>query len=461
MTDHRGYFRVHPCTTQISSGRLRTNIKKTVKRLSWLDLIGINLFWLGLNMRNNAVGAIFMPYLVDAFVRPEVRNTALGEMRTAGLVIAMLVQPAMGILSDRSTSRFGRRRPFIFVGVMLDLLFLTLIAMATGYWFLLAAVLLFQFSSNISHGALQGLIPDMAPEEQRGVASAVKSIFELLPLVLLGITIAPLVGAGRLNLAFLATGAILLVLMLLTMVLVKETPLKEKPDIPLAPSMLRVLGMLAGHCHGRADRPGCRGCGGRVVCAGRLAYRRSAGGGYDRDRRGRCGGYGGSLRGGGVGGHPGNHRQAGMAQAILQLVGGQPPDVPGGGHLIARFRPLLLHVHLRHHPRGGSQHDRHLADGGGGVHPVERLAQRLALRPDRAETAGRRERLAGSGWHGDHPVQYLGAEPVTDLPGGLHPGFGDGAVRDHQLGIRDAPGAGSSRRAGTWASPTWRAPGRA
>ena len=217
-----------------------------MKRLSWLDLIGINLFWLGLNMRNNAVGAIFMPFLVDSFVQPEVRNTALGGMRTAGLVIAMLVQPAMGILSDRSTSRFGRRRPFIFVGVMLDLVFLTLIAVATGYWFLLAAVLLFQFSSNISHGALQGLIPDLAPEEQRGVASAVKSIFELLPLVLLGITIAPLVGAGRLNLAFIATGAILLILMLLTMVLVKETPLKEKPDIPLAPSMLRVLGMLAG-----------------------------------------------------------------------------------------------------------------------------------------------------------------------------------------------------------------------
>ena len=134
-----------------------------MKRLSWLDLIGINLFWLGLNMRNNAVGAIFMPYLVDAFVRPEVRNTALGEMRTAGLVIAMLVQPAMGILSDRSTSRFGRRRPFIFVGVLLDLLFLTLIAMATGYWFLLVAVLLFQFSSNISHGALAGADPRYGP----------------------------------------------------------------------------------------------------------------------------------------------------------------------------------------------------------------------------------------------------------------------------------------------------------
>jgi Na+/melibiose symporter-like transporter len=72
-----------------------------------------------LNIRNNAVGAIFLPYLVDQFVRPEVRNTALGGIRTAGLVIAMLVQPAMGLLSDRYTSRSGRRRPFIFAGVPL------------------------------------------------------------------------------------------------------------------------------------------------------------------------------------------------------------------------------------------------------------------------------------------------------------------------------------------------------
>jgi len=217
-----------------------------MKRLGWLDLIGINLFWLGLNIRNNAVGAIFMPYLVDGFVRPELRNTALGEMRTAGLLIAMLAQPAMGMLSDRSTSRFGRRRPFIFIGVLLDLLFLGLIALATGYWFLMGAVLLFQFSSNISHGALQGLIPDLVPEGQRGMASAVKSIFELLPLVLLGVTIAPLVGAGRFDLAVLLTALSLLVFMLLTVFMVKESPLAEKPQIRLGPGMARVLGMLAG-----------------------------------------------------------------------------------------------------------------------------------------------------------------------------------------------------------------------
>jgi len=76
------------------------------------------------------------------------------------LVIAMLVQPAMGLLSDRIPSRFGRRRPFIFAGVLLDLVFLVCVALAFNYWILLIAVLLLQFSSNISHGAVQGLIPE-------------------------------------------------------------------------------------------------------------------------------------------------------------------------------------------------------------------------------------------------------------------------------------------------------------
>jgi MFS family permease len=129
---------------------------------------------------------------------------------------------------------------------LLDLLFLTAIAVSWNYWSLLVAVLLIQVSSNISHGPLQGLIPDLAPDEQRGMSSAVKAIFELLPLILVGITIAPLVGGGKLNAAIFATGAALLVTMLLTMILVREEPLGEKVTAPIGPPMLRVMGMLAG-----------------------------------------------------------------------------------------------------------------------------------------------------------------------------------------------------------------------
>jgi MFS family permease len=126
------------------------------------------------------------------------------------------------------------------------LIFLAFIALSWDYAYLLVAVLLIQFSSNISHGPLQAFIPDQVPEKQRGLASAVKAIFELLPLILLAFTIAKLVGNGQFQWAVFATGASLLVIMLLTMVLVKEEPLKEKSREPLGPPMVRVLGVLAG-----------------------------------------------------------------------------------------------------------------------------------------------------------------------------------------------------------------------
>jgi len=217
-----------------------------MKRLRWVDYITINLFWLGLNTRNVALGSIFMPYLVAIYVPEAIKNTALGAMRSAGLVIAMLVQPAAGLLSDRSTSRFGRRRPYILIGAVFDCLFLAAIALSWNYWALLIGVLLIQFSSNISHGPLQGLIPDLVPPDQRGRASAVKAIMELLPVILVGLTIARMVGAGHLDAAIFVTGASLLVVTLITMIYVKETPFLEKPTAPFWPAMVRVLGMLGG-----------------------------------------------------------------------------------------------------------------------------------------------------------------------------------------------------------------------
>lgn len=223
-----------------------------MKRLRWYDFLWINLFWLGMNIRNTAVGKVFTPYLVGKYAPEDLKNTALSIITAAGLVIALLVQPAAGLLSDRSTSHFGRRRPFIFVGVLLDLVFLVAIALSGNLWALLVATLLIQFSANLSHGPLQGLIPDMVPEDQRGRASAIKALMELLPLVLVGLIISTLVANGHLVWAVERTGWILLLAMVLTMWWVKEEPLRQKPDTPFWPPMLRVLGMLAGIAIGAA-----------------------------------------------------------------------------------------------------------------------------------------------------------------------------------------------------------------
>lgn len=220
--------------------------QQPVKRLRWYDFVFINLFWLGLNTRNTAVGSVIMPYLVALYAPADWKNSALSAMTTAGLIIAMLVQPFAGLFSDRSTSRFGRRRPFILAGALLDLVFLVAIGLSWNYWSLLVAVLLYQVSANISHGPLQGLIPDLVPEDQRGRASAVKALFELVPIFVVGISIAKMVGAGYLVWAIVTTGALILITAVVTMFTVKEEPLKTKPEVSFWPPMLRVFLMLGG-----------------------------------------------------------------------------------------------------------------------------------------------------------------------------------------------------------------------
>ncbi len=215
-----------------------------MKRLKWWDYITINIYWLGLNIASGSITPIILPFLVAKFVPPEVKGTYLSYIRVAGLAIAMMIQPMAGLLSDRNTSRWGKRRPFIFVGTILDLIFLTIIALARDYWTLFAGILLLQFSSNIAHGALQGLIPDLVPEDQRGRASGVKAIMELLP-ILLVIFVGPLVEKGYL---WGAVGFIMfsfVVTMAITVAFVQEEPLREKPTEPLAEPLLRLVALTA------------------------------------------------------------------------------------------------------------------------------------------------------------------------------------------------------------------------
>ena len=198
-----------------------------MKRLHWYDYITINIYWLGLTMVSQSNG-IISSLLVQRFVGPEQQGTAFGNMRLYTLMVASLVQPLMGMLSDHSTLRWGRRRPFILVGTLLNAVALVAIGASRGHWFLFGAVALSQIASNVAHGAEQGLIPDMVPEDQRGRFSGVKAIFELVPVIIVAFTVGKLVEAGQTWDAILVTTGVLFMSMAITM-FVREEPLHEAP----------------------------------------------------------------------------------------------------------------------------------------------------------------------------------------------------------------------------------------
>jgi MFS family permease len=210
-----------------------------IPKLRGIDYITINAYWLGMAFVAVSLTPVIMPHLVQQFVPEALKNTYYGGLRTAGLIVAILVQPLAGMLSDRSTLRWGRRRPFILVGTLLDLVFLALIALSGNFWMLLIAVILLQSSSNTAHGAYQGLIPDLVPEEQRGKASGVMAVMQLLPVVFLPV-IGMLIDQGRADLAILAVMIPLFIAMLPTLT-VHEEPLGERPETPLKPRVVRIV----------------------------------------------------------------------------------------------------------------------------------------------------------------------------------------------------------------------------
>jgi MFS family permease len=130
-------------------------------------------------------------------------------------VIAMIVQPISGSISDGWVSPWGRRRPLILLGTSFDFLFLALLGWAGGLGWIALGYIGLQLSSNVAHGPLQGLLPDRVPPEQLGRASGFKNLMDMVGLVaaslIMGQMVSPdvrqPVGAVGLVAILLAAGA--------------------------------------------------------------------------------------------------------------------------------------------------------------------------------------------------------------------------------------------------------------
>lgn len=220
--------------------------------IRWYDYITINIFYFGITARSQTLTPLVLPLLVQTFMGDAVKGAAYGNLRLWALMIAVLVQGLVGILSDRSTSRLGRRRPFMLIGGLTEVLVFIGIGViaatlegATGYWALFGAYILSMLSSNTGHAAVQGLIPDIVPESKHGLFSGVKAFFELpAPLIFVSFVITKMVEVGNLWGALLVLSGVVLVSTVLAM-FAPEKPIKEPPyEMDWVP-VLRLVAMTA------------------------------------------------------------------------------------------------------------------------------------------------------------------------------------------------------------------------
>ena len=185
-------------------------------RLStWLRLAGLTLLALGLGMATNTLDPALLSFKV-AELAPENRNTALGLIAAAGLLIATLTQPVIGALSDRTHTPLGRRVPYMIVGTFLAVAFLFVVASAPSIGILLLGVLVYQFGANTALAPWQALLPDQLPASLRGAASGFKSLFEILGFILGRRIAGYMVAEGAPQSAVLTASVVLIATMIVT-----------------------------------------------------------------------------------------------------------------------------------------------------------------------------------------------------------------------------------------------------
>ncbi len=194
----------------------------TPRRLRNVDFVVLAAYWVAIGYLWQSLGTLILPSIVQQMVGAAHKGTALSVLEGIGTVMAVVWQPMMGAVSDRTRSRFGRRRPFIFGGTVADVVFLAGLALSGSYWLLIVFYFLLQTASNTAQGPYQGLQPDVVPAAQRGTASGYYGLANLVGILAGTVVAGVILNAAGPPAAFASIALLLVTTMLLTVVLVPD-----------------------------------------------------------------------------------------------------------------------------------------------------------------------------------------------------------------------------------------------
>lgn len=205
------------------------------RRVSARWIAGFAVAWLGIWMAQLTPVQLLLPEQVDAFRGPGdwVQSVlAFGVISGIAGACALVAYPLAGALSDRTTSRFGRRRPWILGGAVgfaaaLALLGIQSTMVGIGVAWSLAIV-----AFCVLTAALTATISDQVPVGQRGVASAWISAPQAVGLIL-GVLLVLALELATLG-GYLLVGVILLALVLPFLVLSRDAVLDPADRPPLS-----------------------------------------------------------------------------------------------------------------------------------------------------------------------------------------------------------------------------------
>lgn len=171
---------------------------------------------------------VSLPNQLEA-IDPGGKEAALAIATGIGAAIALIVNPLAGALSDRTSSRFGRRHPWSLVGALLGAAGLAFLSGQTSLTGVIIGWCLAQTGLNLLQAAITAAIPDHVPVRQRATVSGWITSQQLLGLVA-GVVLVGIVVTGQAG-GYLAL-AIVVPLLVLPFVLTTRDPVLDPAERP-------------------------------------------------------------------------------------------------------------------------------------------------------------------------------------------------------------------------------------
>ncbi len=149
--------------------------KGTVARLlRWIIPANLSIYIIW-----GAVPGVLLPLQIQG-IDPANKVANLAVVATIGAFAAMLAQPIAGTVSDRTRTRFGRRAPWMVMGVLIGGLSLVGMALANTLIQVAIAWVIVQIAYNFTQGPLSAILPDRVPRAARGTFSAMAGLGAML-----------------------------------------------------------------------------------------------------------------------------------------------------------------------------------------------------------------------------------------------------------------------------------------
>lgn len=177
--------------------------------------------------------AVLTLSLKSAQLDPKNATTVLSIVIGIGSIVALIAYPLIGRLSDRTLSRFGRRRPYLVLGAVLLAAGALLTVIATSTQVLTIAYVVTTLGAVSALVACSAIVPDQVEASRRGTPSAIVGLGAPIGAVL-GIFLAQTVQPN-LTAMILLPSAVAVVFTLALAVFISDTPLarEDRPAFAL------------------------------------------------------------------------------------------------------------------------------------------------------------------------------------------------------------------------------------